>query len=80
MLVHSRLYVTIQQKQIIMTYTVKNRLGYDKIGLLYDSRSRLLDPYSDRMGDVQLVTVNCGADQPSSCARTAQRRYPDMCG
>ena len=52
MLVHSRLYVTIQQKQIIMTYTVKNRLGYDKIGLLYDSRSRLLDPYSDRMGAV----------------------------
>ena len=69
----------LQQKEMIMTYTVKNRLGYDKIGLMYDSRSRLLDPESDRMGAVQLVTVKgegarCGADQPSSCARTAQKK------
>ena len=44
---------------MIMTYTVKNRLGYDKIGLMYDSRSRLLGPESDHTGAVQLATVNC---------------------
>ena len=41
-----------------MTYTVKNRLGYDKIGHMYNSCSRLLDPESDRKGAVQLATVN----------------------
>ena len=44
----------LQQKERIMTYTVKNRLGYDKIGLMYNSCSRLLDPESDRTGAVQL--------------------------
>ena len=48
----------LQQKEMIMTYTVKNRLGYDKIGLMYNSCSRLLDPESDRTGAVQLATVN----------------------
>ena len=43
---------------MIMTYTVKNRLGYDKIGLVYDPRPRLLDPESDRTRAVQLATVN----------------------
>ena len=43
---------------MIMTYTVKNRLGYVKIGLMYDSRSRLLDPERDRTGAVQLATVD----------------------
>ena len=43
---------------MIMTYTVKNRLGYDKIGLIYNSCSRLLDPKSDRTRAVQLATVN----------------------
>ena len=43
---------------MIMTYTVKNRLGFDKIGLMYDSHSRLLDPESDHTGGVQLATVN----------------------
>ena len=43
---------------MIMTYTVKNRLGYDKIGLMYDSRPRLLDPESDCTGAVHLATVN----------------------
>ena len=43
---------------MIMTYTVKNRLGYDKIGLMYNSCSRLLDPESDHTGAVQLATVN----------------------
>ena len=41
-----------------MTYTVKNRLGYDKIGLMYDTRSCLLDPESDRTRAVQMATVN----------------------
>ena len=54
----------LQQKEMIMTYTVKilNRLGYQwqyhKIGLMYNSCSRLLDPESDRTGAVQLATVN----------------------
>ena len=48
----------LQQKEMIMTYPVKNRLGYDKIGLMYNSCSRLLDPESDRTGAVQLATVN----------------------
>ena len=48
----------LQQKEMIMTCTVKNRLGYDKIGLMYNSCSRLLDPESDRTGAVQLATVN----------------------
>ena len=43
---------------MIMIYTVKNRLGYDQIDLMYDSRSCLLDPESDRTGAVQLATVN----------------------
>ena len=43
---------------MIMTYTVKNRLGYVKIGLMFNSRSCPLDPESDRTGAVQMVTVN----------------------
>ena len=48
----------IQHKQMIKTYTVKNRLGYDKIGLMYDSRPRLLDTERDSTGAVQLTIVN----------------------
>ena len=43
---------------MIMTYTVKYRLGYVKIGLMYDSRSCLLDPESDHTRAVQMATVN----------------------
>ena len=52
----------LQQKEMIMTYTVKYRQGYDKIGLMYNSRPRLPDPESDRTGAVQLASVNGEGD------------------